>query len=209
MADMLAKAPMDRRIADIILPTVEDMGFALVRVRLMSGRTSSLQIMAERPDGGMEVEDCAKLSRRLSAVLDVEDPIAGEYTLEVSSPGIDRPLTRPVDFERWAGWVARLETDELIDGRKRFKGELQGVEDGEILIEIEPGTVIGLQFDWLSDAKLLMTDELIAASLKTRKAQGFDPESGPEGFDEVETEDEDDATDDPARRDDAGNREDA
>ncbi|MEX2518893.1 MAG: ribosome maturation factor RimP [Paracoccaceae bacterium] len=206
---MLAKAPMDRRIADIILPTVEDMGFALVRVRLMNGRVSSLQIMAERPDGGMEVEDCARLSRRLSAVLDVEDPIAGEYTLEVSSPGIDRPLTRPADFERWAGWVARLETDDLIDGRKRFKGELQGVEDGEILIEIEPGTVIGLQFDWLSDAKLLMTDELIAASLKARKAQGFDPEAGPEGFDEIETEDDDDATDDPARDDDAGKREDA
>lgn len=205
MADMLAKAPMDRRIADIITPTVTDMGFELVRIRLMSGRVSTLQIMAERPDGGMEVEDCAQLSRRLSAVLDVEDPISGEYTLEVSSPGIDRPLTRPVDFERWEGWTAKLETEELIDGRKRFKGELRGVQDGEILIEIEEG-VVGLQFDWLSDARLVLTDELIAASLKARKAQGFDPEAGPEGFDEIETEDE---TDEPARNGRAGEREDA
>ncbi|QIE57933.1 ribosome maturation factor RimP [Pikeienuella piscinae] len=202
---MLAKSPMDRRIADIINPTVVDMGFGLVRVRLMSGRVSTLQIMAERPDGGMEVEDCAQLSRRLSAVLDVEDPISGEYVLEVSSPGIDRPLTRPEDFERWAGWTARLETDELIDGRKRFKGELRGVEDGEILIEIPEG-VVGLQFDWLADAKLVMTDELIAESLKARKAQGFDPGEGPKGFDDIETDDE---TDGPARKDDAGKREDA
>lgn len=203
---MLAKSPMDRRIAGIISPTVADMGFELVRVRLMSGRVATLQVMAERPDGGMEVEDCAQLSRRISAVLDVEDPISGEYNLEVSSPGIDRPLTRPADFERWAGWTARLETEELIDGRKRFKGELRGVEDGEILIEIEPDQVIGLEFDWLSDAKLVLTDELIAESLKGRKAQGFDPEKGPEGFDEIE--DDIDETDGPARLG-GGEREDA
>lgn len=209
MADMLAKAPMDRRIADIIAPSVESMGFRLVRVRLMSGRVATLQIMAERPDGGMEVEDCAQLSRRLSAVLDVEDPIAGEYTLEVSSPGIDRPLTRPEDFERWAGWTARLETEALIDGRKRFKGELRGVEDGEILIEIEPDKVIGLQFDWLADARLVLTDELIAESLKARKAQGFDPGEVPEGFDEVEEHDDEEEDEAAARRDGRGEREDA
>lgn len=200
LADMLAKSPMDRRIADIIAPTVTDMGYALVRVRLMSGRVATLQVMADRPDGGMEVEDCAQLSRRLSAILDVEDPISGEYTLEVSSPGIDRPLTRPEDFERWAGWIARLETDELIGGRKRFKGELRGVEDGEILIEIAEG-VVGLKFEWLADAKLVMTDELVAESLKARKAQGFDPDAtgAPEA---------DDETDGPARNGGADKRED-
>ena len=211
MADMLAKAPMDRRIADLIAPSVEAMGFRLVRVRLMSGRVATLQIMAERPDGSMEVEDCAQLSRRLSAVLDVEDPIAGEYTLEVSSPGIDRPLTRIEDFERWAGWIARLETDALIDGRKRFKGELRGVEAGEILIEIEPDKVIGLEFDWLCDAKLVLTDELIAESLKGRKAMGFDPGETPEGFDAVEADEEETDEDElpVARRDGRGKREDA
>ncbi|MEO0363769.1 MAG: ribosome maturation factor RimP [Pseudomonadota bacterium] len=195
MADMLAKAPMDRRIADLIAPTVESMGFALVRVRLMSGKTATLQIMAERPDGTMEVEDCAALSRRVSAVLDVEDPISGEYNLEVSSPGIDRPLTRLEDFERWAGWTAKIETDELIDGRKRFKGELRGVEDGEVLIEIEEG-VVGLKFDWLADAKLVMTDDLIAESLKGRKAAGVDVTK----FDEIQTDGPGDA---PGRKEDA------
>lgn len=184
MADMLAKAPMDRRIADIIQPTIEGMGFELVRVRLMSGKSMTLQIMAERPDGSMEVDDCAQLSHAVSAVLDVEDPIVDGYTLEVSSPGIDRPLTRLADFDRWAGWVARLETDDLIDGRKRFKGQLRGVEDGEVLIDIAEGTV-GLKFEWLADAKLVMTDELIAESLRARKAAGVDVTK----FDEIETDD--------------------
>ena len=173
---------MDVRIAEIITPTVEGMGFGLVRVRLMSGKKATLQVMAERPDGTMEVDDCADLSRALSAVLDVEDPIEGEYALEVSSPGIDRPLTRPIDFERWDGWIAKLETAELIGGRKRFKGELRGVQDGEILIEIEEG-VIGLSFDMLVDAKLVLTDELIAESLKGRK----DPNVDTTKFDEIQT----------------------
>lgn len=180
---------MDRRIADIIQPTVEGLGFELVRVRLMSGKTMTLQIMAERPDGTMEVDDCAKVSYAVSAVLDVEDPIIEAYALEVSSPGIDRPLTRIEDFDRWAGWIARLETDDLIDGRKRFKGELRGVEDGEILIDIAEGTV-GLKFEWLSDAKLVMTDELIAESLRSRKAAGVDVEK----FDEIETDDPEDGS---------------
>ena len=180
LSDLLAKTPMDRRIADIIEPIVKSMGFELVRVRLMGGDTATLQIMAEKPDGSMEVDDCANLSRALSAHLDVEDPIESEYHLEVSSPGIDRPLTRLVDFERWAGWKAKLETAEKIDGRGRFKGELRGVEDGEILIEITEG-VIGLSFEMLADAKLIMTDELIAESLKARKNAGIDPSK----FDEV------------------------
>ena len=136
--------------------------------------------------GGIEVEDCAAISRAVSASLDVEDPIEGEYTLEVSSPGIDRPLTRLKDFEVWAGYNAKITTTDLIDGRKRFTGTLAGVEDNEVLIQIPEG-IIGLQFDWLADAKLVLTDELIAESLKARKAAGVLNE---DEFDEVETSDE-------------------
>ena len=195
MTDLIAKAAIDRRLAGIVTPTIEGLGFELVRLRLMGGKRHVLQIMADRPDGGIEVDDCARISRAVSAVLDVEDPIAGEYVLEVSSPGIDRPLTREKDFERYAGYEARLETTELIDGRKRFKGLLQGVEDGEVLIEIAPETVIGLAVDLIADAKLVLTDALIAESLAGRKAQGFDPGEIPEGFDEIEAEDDSDDTD--------------
>ena len=155
----------------------------------MSGKRAVLQIMAERPEGGIEVDDCARISRSVSAVLDVEDPVSGEYVLEVSSPGIDRPLTRLKDFERYDGYEVKLETSELIDGRRSFKGALRGVEGREVLIEIAEGT-IGLDFEWLTDAKLVLTDALIAESLAGRKAQGFDPGEIPEGFDAVETDDE-------------------
>jgi ribosome maturation factor RimP len=190
LADLIAKSAIDRRLAAIVTPTIEGLGYELVRLRLMGGKRATLQIMAERPEGGIEVDDCAKISRAVSAVLDVEDPISGEYVLEVSSPGIDRPLTRLKDFERYEGYEAKLETEELIDGRRRFKGILAGVEDGEVLIEIPEGT-IGLQFDWLTDAKLVLTDALIAESLAARKAQGFDEGGFDETqFDEIETEDE-------------------
>lgn len=196
MADMLAKAPVDRRIADIVAPTVAGMGFELVRVRLMGGRRITLQIMAERPDGRMEIEDCAELSRALSAVLDVDDPVDREYSLEVSSPGIDRPLTRPEDFERWKGYVARLETDALIDGRKRFKGVVEGFEDGAAVVALDSGETARLPFEALADAKLVLTDELIAASLKAQEDKGFDPSR----FDEVvEGEDTDEEEEEDAR----------
>ncbi|MEC9434200.1 MAG: ribosome maturation factor RimP [Pseudomonadota bacterium] len=185
--DLVAKAPIDRRLAEIILPTVEGMGFELVRLRYMSGaKRATLQIMAEKTDGTMEVEDCADLSRAVSAVLDVEDPIEAQYALEVSSPGIDRPLTRLKDFERFDGWEAKIETSEMIDGRKRFKGTLAGVEDGEVLLEIPEG-VIGLKFEWLSDAKLVLTDELIAESLRARKAAGLATDDMDESrYDDIE-----------------------
>lgn len=183
MADLIAKAAIDRRLASIVQPTIQGLGYELVRLRLMGGKRNTLQIMAERPEGWIEVDDCARISRAVSAVLDVEDPIGGEYTLEVSSPGIDRPLTRLKDFERYTGYEVRLETSEMIDGRKRFRGVLGGVEDGEVLLEIPEGT-IGLSFDLVSDAKLILTDELIAESLAGRQAQGFDETA----FDEIETE---------------------
>lgn len=195
MTELIAKTAIDRRLAGIIGPVIEGMGFELVRVRLMGGKTRILQIMADRPDGGIEVDECAAISTAVSAVLDVEDPIEDNYVLEVSSPGIDRPLTRLKDFEMWKGWEARIETTELIDGRRRFKGGLVGVEDEEILIEIEEGgaeVTIGLRFDWLSDAKLILTDDLIAEMLRQKKASGSFDESQ---FDEIEqTEGDDDVT---------------
>ncbi|SFC78650.1 ribosome maturation factor RimP [Tropicimonas isoalkanivorans] len=187
MTDLIAKTNMDQRLAEILTPVIEGMGYELVRIRLMSGKTKTLQIMAEKPDGGIEVDDCAEISTAASAVLDVEDPIEDNYTLEVSSPGIDRPLTRLKDFETWAGYEAKLETAELIDGRRRFRGTLQGVEAGEVLIEIDQEggpVVIGLQFDWLSDAKLVLTDELIREVLNQRKHAGEIDEAQ---FDEVQT----------------------
>ena len=141
-----------RRIEEIVAPTVVGMGFELVRVAMSKGG-GTLQIMIEPADGSaMDVEACATLSRALSAVLDVEDPIPGNYTLEVSSPGIDRPLTRPKDYSRWAGHLARVETAEPIDGRRRFKGTLLGLSDGA-------ETAVPLTA--VSRAKLEMTDALI------------------------------------------------
>ncbi|MEZ5733573.1 MAG: ribosome maturation factor RimP [Paracoccaceae bacterium] len=182
MTDLIAKTAMDRRMAEIVTPTIEGLGFELVRIRLMGGLTKTLQIMADRPDGGIDVDDCARISTAISAVLDVEDPLEDAYTLEVSSPGIDRPLTRLKDFDVWADYEARIETEEMIDGRKRFKGMLRGTEDDEVLIEIDEGT-IGLKFDWLADAKLILTDELITEMLRQKKAAGIENETD---FDEIE-----------------------
>lgn len=184
MNDLIAKATIDQRMAEVITPVIEDLGFELVRVRLMAGSQSkTLQIMAEKPEGGIEVDDCAAISTAVSATLDVEDPLEDAYTLEVSSPGIDRPLTRLKDFETWTGYEAKLETSDLIDGRKRFKGPLRGIEGDEVLIEIEEGT-IGLKFDWLAEAKLILTDELIRDVLRARKDAGDVDEKQ---FDEVQT----------------------
>lgn len=182
--DLIAKAAIDRRLAEIITPVIEDMGFELVRVRLMSGKSTTLQIMADKPDGGIEVDDCAEISNAVGAVLDVEDPILDEYTLEVSSPGIDRPLTRLKDFDTFEGYEAKLETSEMIDGRRRFKGVLAGIEGDEVLVNLAEGTV-GLKFEWLSDAKLVLTDDLIKEMLRQRKAAGVIDETK---FDEIETE---------------------
>lgn len=197
MSDLIARTPIDRRLAAIVGPVIEGMGFELVRLRLQGGKRATLQIMADRPagdpKGGIVVDDCAAISTAVSAVLDVEDPLEDAYTLEVSSPGIDRPLTRLKDFEAWEGFDARIETAEPIDGRRRFRGTLAGVEGDEVLLAIPEGT-IGLHFDWLSDAKLVLTDELIAEALKGRPAPAFDEDA----FDAVEPDDEadDGATDD-------------
>lgn len=178
MTDLIAKTAIDRRLAEIIQPVIEGMGYELVRLRLQGGKTATLQIMADRPEGGINVEDCAEISTAVSATLDVEDPLEDAYHLEVSSPGIDRPLTRLKDFATFEGYDARLETNQPIDGRKRFKGVLAGVDGDEVLLNIEERgetVTVGLNFDLLSDAKLLLTDELIALMLKERKEAGTLP----------------------------------
>lgn len=148
------------RIEEIVAPTIVGMGYELVRIAMSRGGT--LQIMIEPADGRpMDVEDCATLSRALSAVLDVEDPISGAYTLEVSSPGIDRPLTREKDYARWAGHVARVETSQPIDGRRRFKGTLLGLEDGAVKLKLDDGKEAILPLSLVAKAKLELTDALL------------------------------------------------
>lgn len=161
------------RLEALITPSLEAMGYELVRVMMQGKSRPTLQVMAERKDERpMTVEDCADISRSLSAILDVEDPIEGAYTLEVSSPGIDRPLTRVKDFCRWAGYEVKIETQLAIDGRKRFKGRLDGMDEGEVLIEAENGPV-RIAFDDVKSARLVLTDVLIAAALKNdQEGQG-------------------------------------
>jgi ribosome maturation factor RimP len=149
------------RIEEIVGPTVVGLGYELVRVAMSRGG-GTLQIMIEPADGRpMDVEDCATLSRALSAVLDVEDPIPGAYTLEVSSPGIDRPLTREKDYLRWTGHVARMETTEPIEGRRRFKGTLLGLENGTIRLRLDDGKEADVPLRSVSRAKLELTDALL------------------------------------------------
>ncbi len=148
----------------LISPAVEAMGYDIVRVLLSGGDRLRLQIMAERrTDGGMNVDDCAEISRAAAAILDVEDPIDSAYTLEVSSPGLDRPLTRLADFDRFAGFEAKVEMDLPVDGRRRFRGRLLGIRDENIVLACEEGE-IALPFADMQKAKLVITDDLIAAS---------------------------------------------
>lgn len=179
------------RIAEIAEPVIEELGFRLVRVKISGGEAGVVQIMAERPGGTITIADCALISRRLSPVLDVSDPMPGSYNLEVSSPGIDRPLVRPSDFEDWAGFEAKIEMKELISGRKRFRGVIEGFEDGEARLKVELAgfsepQVIGLPVGLIDEAKLVLTDDLIKAALS--KPQNL-PETGPDLEDEENSED--------------------
>jgi ribosome maturation factor RimP len=150
-------------IAHIVEPSLEAMGYRLVRVMQTGGQhRPTLQVMAERRDDQpMTVDDCAQISRSISALLDVADPIASAYMLEVSSPGLDRPLVRPEDYDRFAGYEARLELAEPIDGRKRFKGRLLGHAEGEVRLVGEAGE-IRLPLARIAKAKLIVTDDLLA-----------------------------------------------
>lgn len=170
-------------IAALVEPVLEDMGFRLVRVVMSRRDGSTIQIMADKAAGAINVDDCASISRRLSPLLDAHDPVEDRYFLEVSSPGIDRILVRPSDFEDWAGFETKVELKELIDGRRRFRGILEGYENGEMRLQVrldeksEPQT-IGLPIDLIHDAKLVLTDELIRASLAKAKAAGKWAEGG-------------------------------
>jgi ribosome maturation factor RimP len=156
-------------IERLIEPSLEAMGFGLVQVRIFGGKEARLQVMAEGADGAaIDVDDCAALSRTISALLDVADPMPGAYVLEVSSPGIDRPLVRLEDFERFAGFEARVETVQPIGGRKRFRGTLLGVTGGKVGISFEDGSA-ELPFEDIGAAKLVITDALMKASLKRRE----------------------------------------
>jgi ribosome maturation factor RimP len=177
-------------LAELIEPVLEDMGFRLVRVSMSKRDGGTIQIMADKAGGVINVENCAEISRRLSPLLDVHDPIEGRYFLEVSSPGIDRILVRPSDFEDWAGYEVKVELKELVDGRKRFRGQLEGYEDGEMRLSVQLDEItrssspeggsakksepqsIGLPVELIHDAKLVLTDELIRASLAKAKAAG-------------------------------------
>jgi ribosome maturation factor RimP len=161
----------------LVAPAVQAAGYRLVRLRVMGGKTKTLQVMAERADGQMDVEDCAQLSRALSDVLETADPMADNYVLEVSSPGIDRPLTRAEDFVRYAGHEARIELTTPIEGRRRFKGMLIGLEGSDVVLDVavdKETQRIRLPLSAVGDAKLVLTDRLIHESLKAREARDAD-----------------------------------
>ncbi|MEC8316678.1 MAG: ribosome maturation factor RimP, partial [Pseudomonadota bacterium] len=162
------------------VPVVQDNGLELLRIRITGQEGEQvIQIMADRDEGMITVEDCERISRAISAVLDVEDPLKGQYILEVSSPGMARPLCRPKDFIRWAGFEAKLELSCAFDGRKRFRGMLSGYEDGEVLMDVpldghEETPTLGFKFKDISEARLVANDEMIADALKRHKGKNGD-----------------------------------
>ena len=190
-ARFVAETGTAAAVAVLAEPVLESMGYRLVLVRVMGGQGNPiLEIMAERADGTMTVEDCRKVSNALSPVLDVHDPMPGSsYRLQVSSPGIDRPLVRPSDFDQWSGFEAKIEMRELIGGRRRFRGTLEGHEDGEARIEVDLGSeqgrqVLGLPIGMIGEARLVLTDELVRESLrraKRREQSGDEPSGDPAG----------------------------
>ena len=170
---MRGKTAEDQRLLELLDPVAEAAGFEIVRLRLMGvDHRRRLQIMAEQADGTMLVEDCAALARAVSEVLDAVDPIKDEYTLEVSSPGVDRPLTRLEDFDVYAGHEVRIELDRLAENRKRFKGVLAGVQDGQVAVDLEGEEETALiPFAWISEAKLVITDQLMKRGAEARAAR--------------------------------------
>jgi ribosome maturation factor RimP len=172
----LSETGLAATLAGLIEPVLDSLGFRLVRVSISGREGKTVQIMAERPDGSMTIDDCEAISRQVSPLLDAHDVVSDSYRLEVSSPGIDRPLVRPSDFEEWAGYEAKLELKEPIDGRRRFRGKLEGFADGEVRLDVELDqvgqTTLGLPVGLIADARLVLTDELIREALARAKKQG-------------------------------------
>ena len=166
-----------RPLLSLLVPVIADLGFHLVRARMTSeGEQTILQIMAENDSGTIAIEDCEAISHAVSAMLDVEDPISGNYTLEVSSPGMGRPLTRPHDFERWAGLEAKLELQRSVDGRRRFRGRLDGFEAGEARLQValegfETPQVLGFALADIAEVRLVPDDAALRQSLKAGKTR--------------------------------------
>jgi ribosome maturation factor RimP len=203
-----AQSELEIRILDMIEPEAKAMGLDVVRVRVMGARTPVLQIMAEKADGTMDVEDCAKFSRRISPVLETEDPISGEYALEVSSPGIDRPLTREGDFAKWAGHEVKAELGTpTADGRKRFHGWIAGETDGVVELKLKDGGEARLAVADMVKAHLVLTDRLIQEARARGQADIADLDDEEiaselaEDFDDVEIDDGDPEGDDPEGND--------
>ncbi len=180
---MRGKTAEDWGLLELLDPVCEAAGFAIVRLRLTgSDHVRRLQIMAEGSDGTLPVSDCAGLSRQFSQVLDAADPIVGAYVLEVSSPGVDRPLTRPQDFDAYAGLDARLEIDRVSEGRKRFKGQIAGFRDGAVIVRLEDGgegggETVTLPFPWIVEAKLILNDALLMRGAQARLARMSAPDA--------------------------------
>ncbi|MCB2077576.1 MAG: ribosome maturation factor RimP [Novosphingobium sp.] len=172
---IIAETGQEARVAAIVEPVLADLGFRLVRIRLSGMNGLTLQIMAERPDGTMSIEDCEAVSRAISPVLDIEDPIAAPYNLEISSPGIDRPLVRLSDFTTWIGHKAKIETRALVDGRKRFKGRIAGVDEKKVTLTREDAGAdedneYVVPLAEIADARLVLDDALIREALRRDKA---------------------------------------
>ena len=172
------------RVAAIAEPVAHDLGFRLVRVKISGRDGCTVQVMAERPDGEMSVDDCADLSRALSPALDVEDPIDRAYNLEISSPGIDRPLGRRSDFERWAGHEAKIELAVALEGRKRFRGRIAGLEGETVkvaLLDSPEAEVAAVPLDDIAEARLVLTDDLVTEALRAGKAKRKSAGDGADG----------------------------
>ncbi|APF38631.1 ribosome maturation factor RimP [Chelatococcus daeguensis] len=187
-ARIIEETGVAARVAAIVAPVLGDLGYRLVRVKVTGQNGCTVQIMAERPDGTMTVDDCEAVSRGVSPVLDLEDPIERAYHLEISSPGIDRPLVRASDFERWSGHEAKVETSLPVSGRKRFRGILLGLADGGVRLrrsdarpDEEPEVTLALAD--IAEARLVLTDALITEALRRGKAAQTGDDAGEDAGD--------------------------
>lgn len=188
---MRTSSILEEKIAVLADAAAAGLGYEIVRVRVLGDRRPRVQIMAERPDGGFNVEDCARLSRALSQPLEEMDPIPAGYVLEVSSPGIDRPLTRLQDFASFEGFEAKIELARMQEGRRRFRGVLTGVEDDTIKLKLDDGEIVSWRLHHIADARLVLTDELIAEDMRRAKERGdAEPEFNDDDAETIGVEDE-------------------